>query len=144
MKKELEALEELFLKIEQGATGLELAYEAEKNNDLPQLYYNGIFFIETFKKIGGQVFIESPDVQVKIFDSFKTKEESEKSIFMKWINREISERKETLYPRSDYLKFKEMMERQEKVSKMGTCPYCGAFIKDKSQKYCESCGMQFL
>ncbi len=144
LKRELEALEDLAIKIESKATGYELAYEVERNKNLPRLYSNGIHFIETFKQIGSQVFLESPDKVIKVFTTFKTKDDSEKTIFLKWLNKEIEERKETLYPRSDYLKYKEMMEQQEKVGEMGNCPYCGALINDKTQKFCEECGMKLI
>ena len=75
---------------------------------MPQLYFNGIYFIETFKKIGEKVFIESPDEIVKDYTSFKVKEETEKSIFMKWLHREIEERRAKLYPKKEYLQFKKI------------------------------------
>ncbi|MHA1803023.1 MAG: zinc ribbon domain-containing protein [Promethearchaeota archaeon] len=144
LEEELYALEDLAVKIESGATGFELALEAENNNNLPQLYFNGIYFIETFKKIGEKVFIESPDEIVKDYTSFKVKEETEKSIFMKWLHREIEERRAKLYPKKEYLQFKKMMEKKEMVKNIKFCPDCGARITDITQKYCEQCGKQLL
>ncbi|MHA1762172.1 MAG: hypothetical protein ACTSYC_00200, partial [Promethearchaeota archaeon] len=130
LEKELEALEDLAHKIESGATGFELAFEAENNKNLPFLYFNGIYFIETFKKIGNNVFFESPDEIIKNYTSFKVKEETEKSIFLKWLQREIEERKAMFYPKQEYLQFKKMMEKKEMIKNIKFCPNCGARITD--------------
>jgi hypothetical protein len=147
MTQQLEFLKRLLEMIHNGATGFELAYEVEKNQEIKQLIYDGILFYNTFLEIGNNKFIDFPDKQTKAYTSFMTVEDTEKYIFMVWLNDKISTFQKRLHPMEDYEKFlkvKKDEERKEAEKKrreqLVNCKRCGAKIKDKNQEYCEECG----
>lgn len=147
MTQQLEFLKHLLEMINNGATGFELAYEVEKNQEIKKLIFDGILFYNTFLEIGNNKFIDFPDKQSKIYTSFKTVEDTEKFIFMVWLNNKISSLQKQLHPKEDYEKFlKAKIDEEKKEAEkkrreqLVNCKKCGAKIKDKRQEYCEECG----
>ena len=126
--------------IENGATGFDLAYEVEKNQYVKKLIYDGILFYNTFLEIGNQKFIEAPDIRKKDYSHFKTVEDTEKHLFMMWLNEEIDKREKILKENEEYEKY--IQESKKLKEKYIFCQNCGAKIKDRYQKVCEICGFK--
>jgi ribosomal protein S27AE len=138
--EDLELFKTLLNLIENGATGFDLAYEVEKNQYVKKLIYDGILFYNTFLEIGNDKFIEAPDIKKKDYSHFKTVEQTEKQLFMMWLNEEIDKR-ETILKESE--KYEEYIKNREKlIQKYLFCENCGAKIKDRYQHYCEKCGFK--
>ncbi len=118
-----------------------------KNQEIKRLIYDGILFYNTFLEIGNAKFIDIPDKKTKNYTSFKTVEDTEKYIFMIWLNNTISSLQKQIHPREDYEKFLEAKKAEEKKKaekkrreQLTNCKNCGAVIRDKKQEYCEECG----
>ncbi|MHA2194981.1 MAG: hypothetical protein ACXABO_05235, partial [Promethearchaeota archaeon] len=94
----LEFLRRLLIMINDGATGFDLAYAVEKNQEVKKIIYDGILFYNTFIEIGNQKFIEVPDKVKKDYRSFKTIEDTEKYIFMVWLRERISSIEKKIKP----------------------------------------------
>ena len=128
--------------IENGATGFDLAFETEKRQLTTRLMHNGIFFYQTFLKIGNQKFKDAPDTKKTNYQSFKLIEYTEKYIFMELLNKKKSDQdnKETIL--KEYAKYVESKEYKYKGYLL--CKNCGAKITDKNQKFCEKCGKELI
>ncbi|MFX1377928.1 MAG: hypothetical protein ACFFA4_02445 [Promethearchaeota archaeon] len=151
MKKKLEFLKQLLIMINKGATGFDLAYEVEKNQEVKHLIYDGVLFYNTFLDIGNKKFIDIPDKITKNYQSFKTVEDTEKYIFMLWLNDTISNLQKGIHPKDDYEKFIEskMIEEKKEAERklreqLSHCKKCGAKIRDKQQEFCEECGENLM
>lgn len=134
--------------IYEGATGFELAYEVEKNRKIRNLIHDGILFYNTFIEIGDKKFIEAPDKKIENYKSFKTVEDTEKYIFMLWLNDTITSLQNELYPEDNYTEYfksrksKEVKETKKSLREnLNYCKNCGARIKSKEQRFCEKCGV---
>jgi len=147
----LDFLKHLLDIINNGATGFELAYELEKNQEVKSLIFDGILFYNTFIEIGNNKFLDYPD-KVKVdYKSFKTIEDTEKYIFTVWLKDMITSLEKKILPKEDYAKFIEAKKTQEIREAMGKlperlthCKNCGARIKSKEQLLCEECGINLL
>ncbi|MFX0167366.1 MAG: hypothetical protein ACFE9V_18735 [Candidatus Hodarchaeota archaeon] len=151
MKKRLDFLKHLLNMINEGATGFELAYEVEKNQEVKKLIYDGILFYNTFLEIGNKKFIEFPDKVTIEYKSFKTIEDTEKYIFMVWLKDVIASLEKTIRPMEDYSKFievKKLQEAKEEMEKLRLnlthCKNCGARILSEKQEFCEECGIDIM
>ena len=151
MKKKLEFLKQLLIMINKGATGFDLAYEVEKNQEVKHLIYDGVLFYNTFLDIGNKKFIDIPDKITKNYQSFKTVEETEKYIFMLWLNDTISNLQKEIHPKDDYEKFIESKRIEEKKEaerklreQLSHCKKCGAKIRDRQQEFCEEYGENLM
>ncbi|MFX0002933.1 MAG: zinc ribbon domain-containing protein [Candidatus Hermodarchaeota archaeon] len=151
IKEKLDFLKHLSSMINEGATGFELAYEVEKNQEFKRLIYDGILFYNTFLNIGNKKFIDIPDKIIKNYKSFKTVEDTEKYIFIIWLNDAISSLQEEFHRTEDYKKFIEakMAEERNEAKKklreqMVHCKNCGAKIRDNEQEFCEECGENLM
>jgi len=153
-EKEIQKLEflKLLLKmINEGATGFDLAYRLEKNREVKELIYDGILFYNTFLEIGNKKFLDIPD-KIKVdYKSFKTVEDTEKYIFMVWLNDMIASLEKEFQPKDDYAKYIEAKKAEErkkaekKVRELLThCRNCGARIQSKEQEFCEKCGVNLI
>jgi len=98
-------------------------------------------------EIGTQKFIDVPDKQTKNYKSFKTIEDTEKYLFIVWLNDTISSLQKQISLKEDYTKFMEAKiakEREEAEKKLRAqlthCKKCGAKIRDNRQEVCEECG----
>jgi tRNA(Ile2) C34 agmatinyltransferase TiaS len=151
IKDKLDFLKFLLDIINEGATGFELAYKVEKNQDIKSLIYDGILFYNTFIEIGNKKFLNAPD-KVKVdYRSFKTIEDTEKYIFMVWLKDMITSLKKKIQPTGDYVKFieakkaQEIRETMKKLRERLThCKNCGALIQSKEQLLCEECGKNLM
>ena len=147
----LDFLKHLLDIINEGATGFELAYEVEKNQEVKSLIYDGILFYNTFIEIGSKKFLGAPD-KVKVdYRSFKTIEDTEKFIFIVWLKDTITSLEKKVQPKEDYMKFVEVKKTQEIKEAMKKlreslthCKNCGARIQSKVQLLCEECGESLL
>lgn len=151
MKKRFDLLKRLLNMINEGATGFELAYEVEKNQEVKKIIYDGILFYNTFLDIGNKKFIEVPDKATTEYKSFKTIEDTEKYIFMVWLKDTITSLEKKIQPIEDYAKFievKKLQEAKEAMEKLRLnlthCKNCGARIPSKDQELCEECGMDIM
>jgi len=147
IKYKLDFLKHLLNIINEGATGFELAYESEKNQEVKSLIYDGILFYNTFIEIGNKKFLEADDKVKVTYQSFKTIEDTEKFIFMVWLKDTITTLEKKIQPKEDYAKFvetkkaQEIREAMEKLRERLThCKNCGAQIRSKKQLLCEGCG----
>ncbi|MHA2282439.1 MAG: hypothetical protein ACXAC5_16470 [Promethearchaeota archaeon] len=137
--------------INDGATGFELAYEIEKNQEVKSLIFDGILFYNTLIEIGNKKFLDAPD-KVKVdYRSFKTIEDTEKFIFLVWLKDQINSLEKRIQPKEDYAKFietkkaQEIKEAMEKLRERLThCKNCGARVQSKEQLLCEECGMTLM
>lgn len=137
--------------INEGATGFELAYEVEKNQEVKNLIYDGILFYNTFIEIGNKKFLDAPD-KVKVdYRSFKTIEDTEKYIFMIWLKDTITSLEKRFQPKENYAKFvvakktHEIKEALKKLrEKLTHCKNCGARIQSIEQILCEECGKNLM
>ena len=143
----LDFLKRLLDIINEGATGFELAFEVEKNQEVKSLIYDGILFYNTFIEIGNKKFLEADDKVKVTYQSFKTIEDTEKFIFMVWLKDTITTLEKKIQPKEDYAKFvetkkaQEIREAMEKLRERLThCKNCGAQIRSKKQLLCEGCG----
>ncbi|MFW9988257.1 MAG: zinc ribbon domain-containing protein [Candidatus Odinarchaeota archaeon] len=134
--------------IQEGCTGFALAYEVEKNRKIRNLIYDGILFYNTFIEIGKDKFIEAPDKKIENYKSFRTVEDTEKYIFMLWLNDTITSLQKELYPEDDYTEYfksrktKEVKETKKSLREdLNYCKNCGARIMSKEQRFCEKCGV---
>lgn len=123
----------------------------KKNRVVKHLIYDGVLFYNTFLEAGNKKFIEVPDKIKKDYKSFKTVENTEKYIFMVWLNDTISSLQEKIYQKEDYARYIEVKrggekkEAEEKLKEqLVHCKNCGAKIRDKSQEYCEECGKSLI
>ncbi len=140
---DLDMFKNLLKMIDNGATGFELAYEVEKNQYVKKLIYNGILFYNTFLEIGNQKFIEAPNVMKKLFNNFKTVEDTEKHLFMIWLRDEINSRTTKILNRKE--EYKEIiLEREKLKERFIFCQNCGAKNREKYQMYCEKCGFKLI
>jgi len=147
IKIKLDFLKHLFEIINDGATGFEIAYIVEKNQEVKNIIYDGILFYNTFIEIGNNKFFEVPD-KIKVdYQSFKTIEDTEKFIFMIWLKDTITSLEKKIQPKEDYAKFieakkaQEIRKAMEKLRERLThCKNCGAQIRSKKQLLCEGCG----
>jgi hypothetical protein len=151
LREKLDFLKKLLNMIHEGATGFDLAYEVERNQEVKQLIYDGILFYNTFLEIGNQKFIESPDKATTIYTSFKTIEETEKYIFMVWLKDSIATLEKEIQSVGEYSKYVEARRAQEEIEaleklreKLTHCGNCGARIKSKEQEFCEECGINII
>ena len=149
--QKLNFLTRLLKMIHEGATGFDLAYEVEKNREVKRLIYDGILFYNTFLEIGNKKFIEAPDKKIENYKSFRTVEDTEKYIFILWLDDTINSLKEELYSKEDYteyLKSKKSIEinkvRDRLKETLTHCKNCGAQIQSKEQKFCEQCGVNLI
>jgi len=148
---QLDFLKNLLDIINKGATGFELAYEVEKNQEVKSLIYDGILFYNTFIEIGNKIFFDAPD-NVKVnYRCFKTIEDTEKFTFMVWLKDTITSLEKKIQPKEDYAKFieikksQEIREAKEKLrEKLTHCKNCGARIQSKEQLLCEECGKNLI
>ena len=138
-------------KITNGATGFDLAYEAEKHQEFKRLLYDGILFYNTFIEIGNNKFIEEPDHVKKNYKAFRSIEDTEKFIFMVWLKDTIHSLEKDFEVKEDYAKFLQAKREEEgritreRLRKSLThCGRCGARIRSQHQVYCEECGVSFL
>ncbi len=151
IKDKLDFLRYLLDIINEGATGFELAYKVEKNQEVKSLIYDGILFYNTFIEIGNKKFLDAPD-KVKVdYRSFKTIEDTEKYIFMVWLKDMITSLEKRIQPTEDYVKFieakkaQEIREAMKKLRERLThCKNCGARIQSKEQLLCEECGKNLI
>lgn len=149
--EKLDLLKRLLKMINEGATGFDLAYEVERNQEVKSLLYNGILFYNAFLEIGNKKFIEAPD-KIKVnYKSFKTIEETEKYIFMIWLKETINSIEKEVQSNEDYAKYIEAIEAQEIKEtierlrkKLTHCKNCGARIQSEVQEFCEKCGINLL
>jgi len=147
----LDFLKNLLDIINKGATGFELAYIVEKNQEVKNLIYDGILFYNTFIEIGNSKFLDAPD-KVKVdYRSFKTIEDTEKFIFMVWLKDIITKIEKSTQPKEDYTKFTEAKKTQEIEEAMKKlrqslthCRNCGARIQSEEQLLCEECGLNLI
>ncbi|MFX0037351.1 MAG: hypothetical protein ACFE9I_17150 [Candidatus Hermodarchaeota archaeon] len=137
--------------IHEGATGFDLAYEVEKNQEIKHLIYDGILFYNAFLEIGTKKFIEMPDKKIENFKSFRTIEDTEKYIFLVWLNDTITSLKKELFPKEDYEEYvksrraKEIKEAKDQLRERLThCKNCGTRIQSKEQIFCEECGKKLM
>jgi hypothetical protein len=151
MKEKLDFLKLLLNMINEGATGFDLAYEVEKNQEMKHLIYDGVLFYNTFLNIGNKKFIDVPDKIIKNYKSFKTVEDTEKYIFIVWLNDTISSLQEKYHLTEEYKKYFEAKIAEEKKEaekklreKLIHCKYCGAKVRDSKQEFCEECGENLM
>ncbi len=151
LKDKLDFLKHLLGIIKEGATGFELAFEVEQNQEVKRLIYDGILFYNTFIEIGNKKFLDAPD-KVKVdYRSFKTIEDTEKFIFMVWLKDTITSLEKKIQPKGEYAKFieakkaQEVREAMKKLRERLThCKNCGARIQSKEQLLCEECGENLI
>ena len=151
LKDKLDFLKHLLDSINDGATGFELAYKVEKDQELKSLIHDGILFHNTFIEIGKNKFLDAPD-KVKVdYRSFKTIEDTEKFIFMVWLKDTITSLEKRIQPKEDYAKFLEAKKAQEIKEAMNQlrerlthCKNCGARIQSREQTLCEVCGENLM
>ena len=136
--KELEFLKKLLGMIEKGVTGFDLAHSVQKYNKIKMFIHEGINFYNTFNEIGELIFLEAPDKKEKDYSFFKTVEDTEKFIFMVWINDAIDKVGEYLKNNVENPTLKKLREKIIKQTKY--CSKCDAEIMDDYQKICEKCG----
>ncbi|MFX1325715.1 MAG: zinc ribbon domain-containing protein [Promethearchaeota archaeon] len=151
LREQLNFLKKLLNMINEGATGFDLAYEVERNQEVKQLIYDGILFYNTFLEIGNKKFIESPDKITTTYKSFKTIEDTEKQIFMVWLKDTIDTLEKDIQPREDYSKYieeRKAQDEKEAIEKLREtlthCKNCGAQIRSKEQEFCEKCGINII
>lgn len=147
----LNFLTRLLNMIYEGATGFALAYEVEKNQEVKHLIYDGVLFYNTFLDVGTKIFIEVPNKKIENYKSFRTVEDTEKYIFMIWLNDAITSLKEQLHPKEDYneyiksIKAKEIKQPKDRLRERLThCKNCGTQIQSKEQTFCEQCGVNLI
>jgi len=151
LKDKLAFLKHLLDIINEGATGFELAFKVEKNQEVKSLIYDGILFYNTFIEIGNKKFLDAPD-KVKVdYRSFKTIEDTEKFIFLVWLKDTITSIEKKNLPKGEYSKFieakkaQEIREAMKKLrNKLTHCKNCGARIQSKEQLLCEECGENLM
>lgn len=151
LREQLNFLKTLLKMINRGATGFDLAYEVERNQEIKRLIYDGILFYNTFLEIGIKKFIESPDKKINTYKSFKTIEQTEKYIFMVWLKDTINNLENEVQPGEDYSTYIEERKAQDEKKVMEKlretlthCKNCGAQIKSKDQEFCEECGINII
>ncbi len=140
LERDLDFFQDLLSLIQSGATGFELAYYVESHHYIKKLINDGILFYNTFIEIGENEFLKAPDTKKVDFKSFKTIEDTEKHVFMIWINDQIAYIEKALDRQRNYMKYKEMKMRMEPHTSSEKCGFCGAVIKDRDQRFCEICG----
>lgn len=138
---QLKTLKNLNKLIENGATGFDLLFAVENNDNLPTLHYDGISFYDMFQDIGNQPIKEIPDKVKKNYRSFIIKEETDKGRFMEWLEETINELEKAVKPKDDYVKYKERRENIEMKQGVQFCQNCGEKITNPNQKICEKCGI---
>lgn len=151
LEEQLIFFKKMLRMIEDGATGFDLAYLAEKNKVAKNLIYDGILFYNTFIEIGNTRFIDAPDKKKVDYKAFRTIEDTEKYVFMIWLKEIITSIEKEIKPREDFNKYKEIHKRieikeaQKKIRKnLIYCKNCGERIRSEEQEFCEKCGMKFL
>ena len=151
LEEQLIFFKKMLRMIEDGATGFDLAYLAEKNKVAKNLIYDGILFYNTFIEIGNTRFIDAPDKKKVDYKAFRTIEDTEKYVFMIWLKEIINSIEKEIKPREDFNKYKEIHKRieikeaQKKIRKnLIYCKNCGERIRSEEQEFCEKCGMTFL
>jgi uncharacterized protein YheU (UPF0270 family) len=138
---QLKTLKNLNKLIENGATGFDLLFAVENNDNLPTLHYDGISFYDMFQDIGNQPIKVIPDKVKKNYRSFIIKEETDKGRFMEWLEETINELEKAVKPKDDYVKYKERRENIEMKHGVQFCQNCGEKITNPNQKICEKCGI---
>lgn len=137
MTEMLDFLKHLKGMILEGATGFELAYEVEKYPQFKnKLMHDGIIFYNNFVEIGNSIFIEMPDRRKVNYQTFKTIEETEKFIFMMWLDEMIASLEHKPSIQEQFRMFKQTRQ----LKKVTHCKGCGAKFSNDSQKICEVCG----
>ena len=150
-RRKLNFLRLILRKITNGATGFDLAYEAEKHQEFKRLLYDGILFYNTFIEIGNNKFIEEPDHVKTNYKAFLSIEDTEKFIFMVWLKNTIHSLESDFEVKEDYAKFSQAKREEERrITKerlrktITHCGKCGARIRNQHQVYCEECGVSLL
>lgn len=151
LQQKLEFLKKLRDLINQEATGFDLAYEVEKNQQVKVLIYDGILFYNTFIEIGTKKFVDVPDQIKTDYKSFRTVEDTEKYIFIVWLNDTIASLEQKINPRAEYLEYvkakkieEEQKAREKLRAQLTHCHNCGAKILSKEQEFCEKCGVNII
>ena len=137
--------------IEKGATGFDLAYKVEKNQEIKNLIYDGILFYNTFIEIGNKKFKDVPDKKKVDYKAFRTIEDTEKYIFMVWLKDTILSIEKEIKPKEDFIKYTEdrkafeIKKKREQLREALThCKNCRERIKSKTQEFCERCGKNLM
>ncbi|TXT60657.1 MAG: hypothetical protein BAJALOKI2v1_90071 [Promethearchaeota archaeon] len=137
----MNTLKNIFRLIEEGASGFDILFAVENNENIPTLHYDGISFYEMFKEIGNQKVKEIPNKMKKSYKSFITVEDTDKGIFMEWLKKTIDALEKAVKPNDDYVKYKEQRKNVEMKKGVEYCRNCGAKISNPNQKICENCGV---
>ncbi|MHA1148982.1 MAG: hypothetical protein ACTSR8_12150 [Promethearchaeota archaeon] len=133
----------LLEKINNGATGFELADFVEENQKMKDLIYDGILFYNNFIEIGEKKFIDMPNKREVSFQSFKNLEDSEKVLLMNWITEQI-EKYESILSNPEI--FEEHSQQEERTTELKRkvsfiiCSVCGASLRGDNIKICTTCG----
>ena len=143
MLENLIFLRNLLERIQNGATGFELAHYVEENQAMKALIYDGVLFYNNFVEIGEKRFIDMDDKRETTFQGFKTLEDTEKVILINWISEEIQKYERIL---SDPTAFEEYTEKKERANKLKKrtsfiiCKVCGTSLRGDNLKICTTCG----
>jgi len=141
LKLQLKTLKNIYKLIENGATGFDILFAVENNENLPSLHYDGISFYDMFQEIGNQSIKDIPNKVKKNYRSFIIKEETDKGRFMDWLKETRKELEKAVKPNDDYVKYKERRKNIEMRHGVQFCQNCGAKITNPNQKICEKCGI---
>lgn len=151
LEEQLNFLKKILTMIEEGASGFDLAFEVEKNKEVKKLIYDGIMFYNTFIEIGNARFSDVPNKKTIDYKAFRTIEDTEKYIFLVWLEDTIKAIEKEIKPKGEYLKFKESRKTTEireaqlkKREKLTHCKNCGELIRSLEQDFCEKCGVQLV
>ena len=151
LEEQLNFLKKILTMIKDGASGFDLAFEVEKNKEIKSLIFDGIMFYNTFIEIGNERFSDVPNKKTIDYKAFRTVEETEKYIFLVWLEDTIKAIKKEINPKDDYSKFKKIRKTAEikkaqlkKREKLTHCKNCGERIKSIEQDFCEKCGIPLV
>ena len=86
--------------------------------------------------MGTKIIKDIPDVITSKFQTFQTKDESKKKVFIDWIEKILSENQVSLNKEAEY----ERYVRKRRIEAITSCPNCKYKFETKSQRVCEQCG----